>query len=343
MGAVLAVLTPARLVRGEHWQQLDWFLHERQWAGAGAGLADGRVLLCGGRDSRAFCRKETTIFDPATSTAVRVADMNVCRIAHGATTLPDGRVMVAGGLECKEREGCGSPSRSVEVYNATSDVWTIVAPLTFARAFHGLVALSDGTVLAAGGQSDNNESPWKHGRTAELYNPTTAAWTRVADMLEVRSGTSLAALPNGKVLVAGGGGDPKRPLWGNTAELYNPKTDEWEAAAEMCYCNVYGGLVTLPDGRALMVTGCHTPPIGSVLDGQSLTQLSAGRYNVSSRSTEKCVRSTKDGRASGDCFECVVGAPWRTTLTPTSGLAGRVCGSPVRMRRWPCCPTDRRS
>ena len=52
-------------------------------------MNDGKILLPGGLFAE--------IFDPATSTFSRTADMLARHTVHTATLLPDGRVLVAGG------------------------------------------------------------------------------------------------------------------------------------------------------------------------------------------------------------------------------------------------------
>lgn len=66
-------------------------------------LKDGRVLICGGfidyasaNGYESFDTAET--FDPATNTFTPAGQMNVGRFWHTATLLPDGSVLVAGGV-----------------------------------------------------------------------------------------------------------------------------------------------------------------------------------------------------------------------------------------------------
>src|SRR6266576_103918 len=60
-------------------------------------LADGRVLITGGRDSAGIIVATAEVFDPATETSTAVGALVTARVSHTATLLPNGRVLVAGG------------------------------------------------------------------------------------------------------------------------------------------------------------------------------------------------------------------------------------------------------
>src|SRR6266513_4844378 len=60
-------------------------------------LADGRVLITGGRDGAGTIVATAEIFDPATETSTAVGALVTARVSHTATLLPNGRVLIAGG------------------------------------------------------------------------------------------------------------------------------------------------------------------------------------------------------------------------------------------------------
>ena len=95
--------------------------------------------------------------------------------------------------------------------------------MNFARQQHRATLLANGTVLITGGVDD-------HGQvlaTAELFNPATRKFTLTTaafpangtNMNQSRYEHTAALLPNGQVLIAGGGGGNGTS---NTAELYDP-------------------------------------------------------------------------------------------------------------------------
>lgn len=67
----------------------------------------------------------TEIFDPATATWSTTRDILFARYKHTAELLPDGRVMIAGGIEGDDD---GAYSDSVEVYDPATGTWTAVEP-----------------------------------------------------------------------------------------------------------------------------------------------------------------------------------------------------------------------
>jgi Tol biopolymer transport system component len=122
-------------------------------------LLDGRVLVSGGGDRCGTVFNTASIFDPSTNKWTATGSMTAAREFHSAALLPDGRVLVAGGVT-------GSPFPAVasaEIYDPVSGAWTAVASMGTARltscngyAQPYFATLSGGTVLAAGGFSGPN-------------------------------------------------------------------------------------------------------------------------------------------------------------------------------------------
>ena len=96
--------------------------------------------------------------------------------------------------------------------------------MKFRRRQHNATVLPDGTVLVTGGQREGafNAPLDEVGvREAERYDPRTGQWTTLAAMQRPRAYHSTALLlPDGRVLVAGGGA-PARVNEQN-AEVFSP-------------------------------------------------------------------------------------------------------------------------
>ncbi|MBZ4417358.1 galactose oxidase-like domain-containing protein [Myxococcus sp. RHSTA-1-4] len=131
--------------------------------------------------------------------------------SYGPAVILDGRVFLVGGGD--------PPTATVETIdlNVSSPAWRYVASMTTARRQHNAVILPDGRVLVLGGTRgsgfDNSSYPVRH---AEVYDPATNRWTRLASNAAYRGYHSTALLlPDGRVLSAGG-----RKV--RTAEVYSP-------------------------------------------------------------------------------------------------------------------------
>src|SRR6516162_533789 len=159
--------------------------------------------------------------------------------------------------------------------------------MNVARISHTATLLSNGEVLVAGG--DNSSLGGNCPSSAELFNPSTGAWTLTGCMTTARGNHQAVLLPSGEVLVAGGG-SASDPL--ASAELYNPSTGTWTPTGSMNTARSGFSLTLLANGQVLAVqgtsaelynpatgtwtvTGSPTSPVGGknaalLLDGQVL-------------------------------------------------------------------------
>tara|TARA_Y100000590_G_scaffold91743_1_gene103664 strand:+ start:621 stop:2384 length:1764 start_codon:yes stop_codon:yes gene_type:complete len=111
-------------------------------------LDDGRVLVVGGvgeavPDVDTGTRASAEIWDPATGEFEPAASMGNSRTEHESTLLPDGRVLVTGGLYPQS-----------EIYDPETDAWYSTGPMIEPRYRHTATLLDDGTVIVNGGQDD---------------------------------------------------------------------------------------------------------------------------------------------------------------------------------------------
>ena len=181
-------------------------------------LLDGRVLVVGGADgdqndlTRGVVRPDQRDWS-TTGNMIRPH-------ARGfpATLLRDGKVLVG-----EDVEPGTNPSASgitgAEVYDPASGTWTATGKMVTVVREGIPTLLRDGRVLVA------------HPGSAELYDPDTGTWTATGKMSTRGLGAGAAVLlPDGKVLVPGGGIYPRML---NSAELYDPATGSWTATANM--------------------------------------------------------------------------------------------------------------
>ena len=106
--------------------------------------------------------------------------------------------------------------------NASRPAWRKVGPLQFKRRKFNTVVLPDGRVMAIGGSSDGSLDPAKAVLTPEIWDPVTETWSVLPNLAVPRMYHSSAVLlPDGRVLIAGGGRFGSAPNF-PSAQLYRP-------------------------------------------------------------------------------------------------------------------------
>jgi len=210
-------------------------------------LADGRVLLVGGRDRyRESEPSDVEVYSPETDTWKPTSPLPESRSSHEATLLLDGRVLITGGQDVGNHA-----MATTLLYDPVTNQWNGVGNLSEARVCHSATLLFDGSVLVAGGVDDSSN----YLRSAELFDSASGRWRNVANMPSARSGHGAAPLSNGRVLLLGGGtGDTSETaVVLSTTVLYDPKTDTWVEGPSLPAAR-YGALV-LSNEESIYVIG----------------------------------------------------------------------------------------
>jgi hypothetical protein len=214
-------------------------------------LPNGKVLAAGG-DSNFSEPATAELYDPATGTWTPTGSLPGSYDGYTAVLLPDGKVLAvvaeitgSAWVLYDPASGSWTPTTSSppvrigligllpdglawgpdEIYDPSTAQWTTFAPPT---SRGGFAILATGRALAAGGTFQVNARPYpieETLKTAQLWDPSTFAWTSTGNLNVSRTGQSMTLLPNGQVLVAGG--ETFSKSGGNlvptaTAELYTP-------------------------------------------------------------------------------------------------------------------------
>ena len=204
-------------------------------------VVDGRVYVTGGSATVGHSTKAIAVvevYDPATQTWTRAADMPEPRGGHCASVV-DGRIYVLGGY----RPGDWSATNTVQEYDPLTDTWRQKADMPRRRHFFA-AATVDGILYAIGGISG-----------VDAYDPGTDAWTSRAPLLH-RNYSMAAGVIDGKILVVGGAGggfgdaDPQ-----SRVEVYDPLTDTWEARAPMPMNIAMSANTAVVDGMLFVMGG----------------------------------------------------------------------------------------
>jgi hypothetical protein len=197
----------------------------------------------------------------ASHASVGAGTMSVDRSYHSATTLPDGRVLVAGGYSSS------ASTNVVELYDPATGSFTLTTPMNGPRSYHGAALLPGGRVLVVGGSGAN----FALQASAEIYDIASATWRTVGSMSTVRRLPRVVPLADGRVLVIGSDVDSGN----NSSEIFDPVSETFGAAvtipfnlaARISVSSASAAVGLLPDGRVLFA--------GGITSGASINYLSA--------------------------------------------------------------------
>ena len=176
-------------------------------------LANGCWLLLGGVDNIA------AIHDPKTGQNQLLAGhLKQARSYHTATLLPDGKVLVIGGVDAS-----GNVISILEQYDPDSDKFNSLAnPGLIARSGHTATLMADGKLLIAGGADSRQRLLYE----AELYNPRNQSLERFNVKLDTARRDHVATLlPTAQLLLFNGLDSSLQPL-GN-GELFDQQSQRF--------------------------------------------------------------------------------------------------------------------
>ena len=228
-----------------------------RWYPTATTLQDGRVLVVAGQvDCRTCIAPIPEVFDPVANDWIQLpgASLVLPYYPH-MFVLPDGRL-----LNTSASQG-SVPARILDV---SAQTWTVVDPVVV----DGIATMyRPGKVMKTGTSFDPNDPSVSSSNAAYVLDMTqpSPAWREVAPMAFPRTYHNLTLLPDGNVLVTGGGittayGDSSGGVL--TSELWSPATESWSSVASSQVARLYHSTaVLLPDGRVLVAGG------GRVVDG----------------------------------------------------------------------------
>jgi N-acetylneuraminic acid mutarotase len=208
-------------------------------------LADGRLLIAGGRDREGVPFTRTAAawaYDPTQDSWRALVPMPWPSESSVGLLLADGRALVFGSIEM----GDFTQAPSWAVYNPATDLWQ-TGPVT------GLVLvgsqraarLPDGRLLIVDGED------------CVIYDPQRATWHRAAPNSHLTSYGTLTTLADGRVLHAGG----------TIQAIYDPTTDQWQTS-QRTISRAYHTATLLPDGRIVLLGGQSVEEVGHGHDAE---------------------------------------------------------------------------
>jgi hypothetical protein len=143
--------------------------------------------------------------------------MNSAREGHKATLLPNGQVLVTGGVNST------GALFSTELYNPATGAWLFTGNMLLNPVGFTATLLDTGKVLIAGGAVGRYPNEHTTG-AAELYDPSIGAWAATGGINTSRALHQATLLRNGQVLISGGQNFSRtvRLNYLSSAELYTP-------------------------------------------------------------------------------------------------------------------------
>ena len=236
-------------------------------AACSALLPDGRILVAGGNSPSGVTN--TVELYNADGTFNYAPPMNEARARAGCATLSDGRVLVTGG----SNRSAASLS-TAEVFDPSASTWTEVpGGMAVARAGHTATLLPWGAVLIAGGEPTG---------TVELFL-TNGKFQTAGTLATPRQDYAVVALPNYKVLIAGGTNATDGTTVLNSIEVFSATDNSITPAGTMLTARRKFGASLLLDGTVLITGGydsggnvlntseIFTPSTGESVAGPNLT------------------------------------------------------------------------
>jgi len=242
-------------------------------------LPNGQVLVSGGTNGNIGSNgydltilKSAELYDPAAGKFTATGKMSTARMGHASTLLPNGKVLVTGGIYSeKPRLRWAAATNTTEVFDPATGSWSSAGTMSTLRAYHSATLLPSGKVLVVGAGS------------ADLYDPNTNTWTATGSPISKSTASPAVLLQNGKVLFA-------NPL--GTAELYDPNTGKFTQTGAMGTQHS-GGMVLLTSGKAL-IAGSYATGTCELYDPLTGTWSFTGSLN--SYRTNAPVTLLSDGR-----------------------------------------------
>ena len=220
-------------------------------------LANGEVLMVGGyawspttdRSQMDDKRHTAEVFDPVTNTFYLVGEMNHSRLGISATLLPNGKVLIIGGIDNNSQT-----LNNAEIFDPATGSFSFTGSLVHGRRhLDNIVLLQDGTVFIRGGYGEESS------RSAELFDSVNGQFEPIIalDGSPRRYEHESVLLASGEVLVTGGtcGGCTAGSGILSSVELYSPEIKSPRSVPSLIQPRVGHSVVVLTDGRVLVVGG----------------------------------------------------------------------------------------
>jgi Galactose oxidase, central domain len=215
---------------------------------AAVAAADGSVLLIGGSRGEFTISDAIERFDPATGQIRRIGTLPPGgRALASATRLANGQILLAGGVSSS------TDWRRADFVDERTGLVTPAGSLSVVRVEHAAVRLADGRVLVTGGHSAGEQARLGVSDSAEIWEPSTGTFRRLARPMRIaRASHSATLLPDGRVLIAGGYSTAAGYVFG---EIFDPRDESFTALPDVQPLRALHAALATDDGRVLLLGG----------------------------------------------------------------------------------------
>ncbi len=275
-------------------------------------LGDGRVLILSGNNDSCAINARMELFDPdkGDNGVIKAVGPGArpMRIYPRVHLLPDGRVAHVG------------PEESTWVWSPRSRKWTRLDNTRLAvQRLEGSSFAIPGRpfeIMTCGGFAEQNAIPTETCERIDFSEPV-PTWRPGPSMRYQRAHANAVLLPDGKVIMVGGGA---HDLYVNptfNAELYDPETDSWTVLPAQRWGRMYHSTaILLPDGRVLSAGQDEHP--GSPNDSGAWAEAYKPGYLFGARPK---IRSAPESAALGERFEITAKGAKKVRAAVLMGLS----------------------
>jgi len=185
--------------------------------------------------------------------------------------------------------------------------FTDAGNMTMVRIDHTATLLQNGDVLLVGGGTITNND-YAETTSAELFDHATGSFRPTGEMKTARRWHTATLLPDGKVLVAGGGVDGGFDFYPmDSAELYDPAAGKFTPVGQMQVARLWHSATLLSNGKVLIAGGLSPDQLLATAElYDPATKAFSPTGSMSQERAQHSATLLSDGRVlvMGGCWQC---------------------------------------
>ena len=226
-------------------------MHTARLDATASTLANGDVLVFGGRDDNDLDTRSAEIYHPASGSFSIVGDSLV--YPGSSVLLRSGLVFSTGFTDA------GGGTESAELYDPANGSFRLAPVGPIAQYGVKLALLPDGRVLLVAENYPGDGCP--NAGLAQVYDPLSGTYRLTGPMSAPGRFGQVVSLPSGRILFvsgeidAPGGGPGPLPVWNKNAMVYDPATNSFANLPDLAADHHDGIAVVRANGVALIAGG----------------------------------------------------------------------------------------